>query len=161
MPRRPKKRAVKLHRNYTVDEAARVLGVSKGTVRRWLKNGLPALTEKKPALILAADLIAFLDKRAARRAPCDPDECYCFSCRAPRKAAFGAAEYVPITATGGNLRALCAECSTVMHKRVSRVQLAALSANLDVTIMQADEPLSDSQKPCVNDDLEAETDHHA
>lgn len=161
MPLRSNRRAVKLHRNYTADEAARVLGVSKGTVRRWVKNGLPALTERRPILILGRDLIAFLDKRAARRAPCNPDECYCFSCRAPRKAAFGAVEYMPITATGGNVRALCAECSTVMHKRISKAQLAALSANLDVTIMQAHEPLSDSHKPCVNDHLEAETDHHA
>jgi hypothetical protein len=33
-------RGIKLHRNYTVDEAARALGCSKGTVRRWLKIGL-------------------------------------------------------------------------------------------------------------------------
>lgn len=44
---------VKVHRSYTVDEAARLLGVTKGTIRRWIGAGLPAITDRKPFLILA------------------------------------------------------------------------------------------------------------
>lgn len=124
MARRSNRRAIKLHRNYTVDDAARALGVAKGTVRRWIKNGLPAIIDRKPILILGGDLIDYLDSRASSRKPCQLDECFCFSCREPRKPAFGMAEFIPITATGGNLRALCAECSTIMHKRVQRRRLA-------------------------------------
>lgn len=161
MARRANRRAVKLHRNYTVDEAARVLGVAKGTVRRWLKSGLPAIADRKPILILGADLNDFLDRRASPRQRCRPDECFCFSCRAPRKAAFGAAEYFPITATGGNLRALCIECTTVMRKRVSLAKLDALKAVLAVTIVQADEPINNGAKACLNNHLEQETKTHA
>ena len=53
-------RAVKMHRNYTVDEAARVLGRDKGTIRRWIAKGLPAIKDQKPHLILGTDLIEFL-----------------------------------------------------------------------------------------------------
>ena len=50
---KPRLKGIKTHRNYTVDEVAKALGVSKGTVRRWIKCGLPVLKERKPMLILA------------------------------------------------------------------------------------------------------------
>ena len=154
--RRPSRRAVKLHRNYTVDEAARVLGISKGTVRRWVKTGLAAITDRKPILILGGDLIAFIDARLATKQRCQLDECFCFSCRAPRQPAFDAVEFVPLTATSGNLRALCETCATVMHKRLSTAKLAALRAILDVTIRQASEPIVKSTDTCLIEHLERE-----
>ena len=39
--RRPNWRRIKLHRNYTVEEAADALGKHPHTVRGWLKEGLP------------------------------------------------------------------------------------------------------------------------
>ena len=62
MPRRrcPGRRGIKIHRNYTVDEVARIRGVAKITVRRWIKGGLPALTDRKPTLILGEDFAQFL-----------------------------------------------------------------------------------------------------
>lgn len=161
MARRPNRRAIKLHRNYTVDEAARALNISKGTVRRWLKSGLQAITDRKPILILGGELIDFLDGRSSPRKRCQLEECFCFSCRAPRKAAFGMAEFFPATATGGNLRALCASCSTIMHKRVSAAKLDALKAVLDVAIRQADRPIINGTEACLNDHFEQETQTHA
>jgi len=134
--RRANWRSVKLHRNYTVDETARLLGKSKGTVRRWLKSGLPALTDRKPALILGSDLIDFLKARIKPRTRCGPDEFYCLKCRAPRKAAEGMADFVPYAPRGGNLRALCEICGTLMHRRVSSRQLAAFKEFLDLSIVQ-------------------------
>lgn len=134
---RPNLRAVKRHRNYTAEEAARTLGVCKGTVRRWLKAGLPALTDRKPALILGEDLTDWLKARKAPPQRCAPGECYCVKCRAPRKAAEGMAEFVPLNATSGNLRAICGTCGSLMHRRVSNAQLEAFSAFLDVTAAQA------------------------
>ena len=39
--RHPNYRLVKIHRSYTVEEAAGSLGVHKNTVREWVKVGLP------------------------------------------------------------------------------------------------------------------------
>ena len=52
---RPDRRRVKIHRTYAVDESARLLGIAKGTVRRWLKQGLSAIDTRKPVLIRGSD----------------------------------------------------------------------------------------------------------
>ncbi|SDO57152.1 helix-turn-helix domain-containing protein [Phyllobacterium sp. OV277] len=142
MARRAHGRALRLHRNYTVDEAARVLGVAEGSIRRWIKNGLPALQERKPALILGGDLSEFLKSRKATKRKCKLNECYCFSCRVPRQPAFGEVEFLPLNATSGNMRAICEECSTLMHKRVSVMKLDELKAILAVTITQGKERIN-------------------
>jgi hypothetical protein len=140
MTRRTGWRAVKSHESYTVEEAARNQGVAKGTVRRWLKTGLPSLNEKRPRIILGGDLVDFLKGREKPKQTCKPEECYCFKCRAPRKPAFGEAEYQPITSTNGQLIALCGDCTTVMHKRVSLATLDALKGILKISIRQQAKP---------------------
>ncbi len=161
MPRRINWRRIRKHRNYTVDDVHRLLGVSKGTVRRWIKDGLPALTECKPFLIIGHDLIAFLKRRALPKQKCDLDQCYCFSCREPRRAAFGEVEFFPLNTTSGNLRALCETCSTVMHKSISMANLADMRTVFNVSIRQADRSLRGSQDPSLNDHLPREPDAHA
>ena len=128
-------RLVKRHRSYSFDEAARTLGVAKGTVRRWVSAGLPVMTDQRPYLILGADLIDFLEKRTSRRQKCRLPECFCFRCRAPRMPAFSAVEFFG-RGSSGNLRALCECCSTVMHKRVATAKLGELRKLVDVTLMQ-------------------------
>lgn len=159
--RRANWRAVKLHRNYTVDEAARLLGVCKATVRRWIKAGLPVLRDQKPLLILGDDLAAYHKARVARRKKCQSQECYCVKCRAPREIAGGMAEYVPITTTSGNLRALCNVCGTLMHRRIALEQLANLEEILENAIPQAQSHLMDTPNPSLNGHLEKETEPHA
>jgi hypothetical protein len=135
-------RAVKTNHNYTVEEAARNQGKSKGTVRRWLKTGLPSLNDRRPCLILGGDMIDFLKNRKAPKQKCKPEECFCFKCRAPRQAALGEADYKPITATYGMLTALCVECTTTMCKRVTLVTLKALKGTLQISIRQANDRIS-------------------
>ncbi len=154
-------RRIKSHRSYDIAEAARALGVAKGTVRRWLKDGLPCLNEQRPVLILGQDLKAFLDGRRKPKQTCRIDECFCLSCKAPRRPAFDEVEFHPLTATGGNLRALCEHCATVMHKRVSMDGLNALKAILTVTDVQAETRLTDGNSPCTNDHLRKELQTHA
>lgn len=135
--RRASPRGINRHRNYTVDEVARKLKVADGTVRRWLKAGLRAVTDRKPLLILGDDLKDFLDGRKAVKQRCKLQECFCFTCRAPREPAGKMAEFRPLSATSGNLGALCCSCLGAMHKRVSMTRLGELQAMLDLTIMQA------------------------
>ncbi len=64
--RHPNHRLVKIHRSYTVEDAAKVLGKHKNTVRNWFKDGLATIDNKRPMLILGQDLVAFIKKRRAK-----------------------------------------------------------------------------------------------
>lgn len=136
--RHPNPRLAKIHRNYTVEEVARLFGVHKNTIREWIRRGLPACNEKRPTLILGFELRAFLQtKRAAGKRPCQPGELYCFRCRAPRMPAGNMADYVPVTATMGKMIALCPDCGTLMNQRTSVAKVERFRALLDITIPQA------------------------
>jgi excisionase family DNA binding protein len=149
--RKPDWRRIKIHRSYTVDEAARTLGVAKGTVRRWIKNELPALKEQKPILILGTDLIEFGRARKADKQRCKPHECYCVKCREPRVPHERKAEYGPLTATNGNLRGLCPICGTLMHKRISVHRIAEIGKILAMSVEEGETRLLDSRCPPMND----------
>ena len=154
MAKRASAHLVKIHRSYTVDDAARLLGVSKGTVRRWLKNGLPAMQDRRPHLILGPELIRFLDGQRTPTRKCEPHQCFCFKCRAPSDPALAELEYRPSNPTTGQLTALCERCSTVMHKAASPRVLASIGDQFTVRWMQGCEPLIDGAKPRVNDHLQ-------
>ena len=97
--------------------------------------------------------LEYLNSRAASKQKCQLHECYCFSCRKPKAPALGMADYIPLTASSGNLRALCETCSTIMHKRVAVARLEVLKAVLDVTVMHEGERIGESTRACLNDDL--------
>ena len=91
---RPNYRLVKIHRNYTVEDVARLFGKHKNTVRAWVKAGLPTCDSKRPTLILGRELAAYLlERRTKNKQPCQPDEIYCVRCRAPKRPAGDMAEY--------------------------------------------------------------------
>lgn len=138
------RRRIKRHHSYTVNEAARTIGAARGTVRRWLDKGLPAIRDRKPFLILGDDLAAYMAGRARPKRSCPPGTCYCVKCRDARRPAGNMAEFVPINAHSGNLRALCPACGSLMHRRTSTSQLAAILAILDVAIVERQPRLNDS-----------------
>ena len=53
--RHPNPRLVKIHRNYSVEDIARLFDVHKNTVRSWLKQGLAAIDDRRPTLILGRE----------------------------------------------------------------------------------------------------------
>jgi hypothetical protein len=47
------------------------------------------------------------------------------------------ADYLAITETSGNLRALCPDCGTLMHRRAAFAKLNILGVGLDIAFPQA------------------------
>lgn len=151
-------RRVKIHRNYTVEEAARLFGNHKNTVRAWIKAGLPTCDQKRPTLILGRELSAFLQERQAKRKrPCRPGEIYCVRCRSPKKPAGNAVDYEPVTDKIGNLTAICPDCETLINQRVSAAKFGSVKAKMEITFPQALPRLSESCEATVNSDLKWET----
>lgn len=153
--RRHDPRVVKLHRAYDVAELAARLGVHRNTVRHWQSLGLEPLDGARPVLFHGSTVRSFLIKRNNnRKSPCGPGTLYCLKCRSPRRPAIGLVEYVPISATGGNLRAFCEECETLMHRRASKASLATIMPGCDVQIAEALPPLKDRPRPSLNCNVE-------
>jgi excisionase family DNA binding protein len=147
------RRKVKRHHSYTVDEAALTIGAAKGTVRRWLDKGLPAIRDRKPFLILGEDLADYMAGKVRPKRICLPGTCYCVKCRDVRRPAGDMAEFVPINARSGNLRALCPDCGRLMHRRTSINQLEAIRAFLDVAVVERQPRLNDSRHASTNEHL--------
>lgn len=151
--RRANPRRARLHRNYTVEEAARVLGTHKNTVRAWIKDGLPTVDQRRPTLILGADLRRFLESRRAKsKSPCPPGHLYCVRCRAPRRPAGNMADYLPITPSSGNLRGICPNCDAFIHRRVGLANLRRVRADVEVAIPEAMPRIGGCGKPSLDSD---------
>lgn len=155
-------RRVKIHRNYTVDEAAMLFDVHKNTVHSWLKSGLQPVDNRRPILILGRQLAGFLHARRKQvRQRCRPGQFYCLRCRAPKTTTSGWAEYVPITSRSGNLRGTCSDCGTRLCRRVSFQKIKAAAGDLQVTLPQAQQRIEDNACPSPNSDLAQERDTYA
>ncbi|TCJ37380.1 helix-turn-helix domain-containing protein [Parafrankia sp. BMG5.11] len=159
--RRVDPRRIKQDRPYAVEEAARALDVHANTVRRWIDQGLPALTSKRPTLILGRELRAFLVARRKRlKRPCQQGTIYCFKCREPRRPALGMVDFMAHSATGGNLKALCEDCGTVMHQRVARAAIALKMPGVDVQYREAEPRLTGSAPAPLYCDNREDRQHH-
>ena len=154
MRRRLNPRLAKIHRSYTVAEAAALCGVHRNTIREWIKDGLPTCDDRRPALILGRELGAFLlAKRVKNKRTCQPGEFYCMRCRDVRSAAGNMADYEPAANGAGNLVAICATCESMMCRRVSFANIDAVRGNIEVRIPQDRLQLCESISPRVNSDF--------
>jgi hypothetical protein len=146
---------IKQHRCYTTGELALLLGVHKNSVRSWQKAGMPVMADGRPVLFQGAMARAFLTARnKARKRPCRPGTIYCFRCREPRSPALDIVEFAASERGAGDLRALCGECGTMMHRRPRRDALPTIMPGLTVQITQASPRLSGSPSPSLNCDSE-------
>jgi excisionase family DNA binding protein len=149
--RHPNHRLVKIHRNYTVEEAATLLNVHRNTVREWIKQRLPTIDAKRPTLIHGRDLAEFLKaRRQKNRHPCRLDEIYCVRCRIPVKPAGGMVDYKAATATLGNLIGMCPGCESLIYRRINITRLDELRAHFDISVPKESPRITESGAPSVN-----------
>jgi hypothetical protein len=152
--RRPNHRLVKINRSYTVEEVAGLFGIHKNTVRAWVKAGLPTCDSKRPMLILGNVLAAYLKaRRTKNKQPCQHGEIYCVRCRAPKRPAGEMVDYEPVTDKFGNLQGICPDCDGMIFKRASMAKLPQIREKLDITIVEVQRRVSDSNGPTVNSDF--------
>ena len=160
--RRIDPRRAKLYRNYTVEEVARLFGVHENTVRDWLRAGLQTTDGQRPALILGSELRRFhTARRVARRCSTPASMIYCMGCRQPREPAGQVADYIPRTATTGDLVGICPTCEKMLFRRVNRAKLDAVRGCVEVTIREAQGRISDCASPSVNHDSDNPGPTHA
>jgi hypothetical protein len=117
MGRRKQVRGISKDRVYTVKTAARLVGVSEHTFRKWAKDGLRLIKDKRPHLVRGADIIDYLARRKAQsRWKMAPDQFHCMRCKGPSDPQEGSVQYYPQTASTGRLSALCKVCSAKMGR---------------------------------------------
>jgi len=152
--RHPNHRLVKIHRNYTVEEIAKLFGIHKNTVRIWVKDGLDTTDDKRPMLILGHVLVEFLQaRRVKNKQTCKPGELYCVRCRVPKFPAGDMAEYSPITEKFGNMMAICPDCNSIMNQCVSLAKIEKFCEKMDITFPKELQHIVESAKPTENSDL--------
>lgn len=137
MARRLNGRAISIYRSYLVHEIAAALGVHRGTVLRWIRQGeLTPIDGGRPIYVHGRTLLEFLERRKPKKQKCRFNEWLCMKCRLPRNAAFDEAEIISSSRRTCNIRALCRDCTTVMHKRFSNSMLTDLKTFVTLTAAQ-------------------------
>ena len=128
MPKRPNPRAIRAARTYTVEEAAIALRVSTGTIRSWVKSGLPLMRSQRPFLILGDALRSFLEDRAKKgKVPLRPDQLYCFACKTARTPMGLMVDCTPQTTKTARLLGLCEVCGGTCNRMISRSKIDRFS----------------------------------
>ena len=133
MARRFRTQSIKANYAYRVDELAEVVGVTVPTVRNWIRAGLPLVDKNHPTLIMGFHALNFLKARKEKSSrPLDLGEFYCLRCKVPRMPLGDMADYVPSSATGGRLKAICEVCECQCNRNISASDLPEICKALDV-----------------------------
>jgi len=155
--RHPNPRLVKVHRNYSVEEIARLFGLHKNTVRNWLRQGLAAIDDQRPTLILGRELSRFLqDRRQKAKQVCGPGRIFCIACRAPKMPAGNMAECIPIGASAGNLCGICPDCDRLIYRRLNLSKIDRIRGELEITFTKPTPRIRESAVPSANCDSNQE-----
>ena len=151
--RHPNPRLVKIHRNYSVEETARLFGLHKNTVRNWLKQGPPAIDDRRPILVLGRELSRFLYERWQKaKQSCGPGRIFCIACRAPKIPAGKMADCTVTSPLSGTLCGICPDCGRLIYRRVNLAKVDAVRGDLEITFTQPRPRLGERVAPSVNCD---------
>jgi hypothetical protein len=130
-------------------------------VRNWLKQGLPAIDDRRPTLILGRELVRFLQERRQRaKQSCGLGRIYCIACRAPKVPAGKMAECIPTGPLAGNLRGICPDCDRLIYRRVNLAKIDAVRGELEITFTQPRPRLGERAAPSVNCDSSEKAQAH-
>ena len=122
--RKPDLRRIRTSKTYTLIEIAKTLDRHIATVRVWVRNGLPLLSDQLPILVLGSELKNWLQKtRSAKACICQPDEMYCFKCREPRKPKPETVTIIPRNEKTVSIKGQCEICDTRMNRAGSFTKL--------------------------------------
>lgn len=141
MAKRPNPRSIKAGRTYTIPEAAEALGVSIGSVRGWVRQGLPVLKSQRPHLILGDVLRYFLEARRAKvKLKLVEDQLYCLTCKTGQTPMGLMVDAVDQTTKTIRLIGLCSTCGGTCNRLASRAKLPLLSKIFDVACRDPQTP---------------------
>ena len=144
-----------------MEEIARLFGIHKNTVRSWLKQGLAAIDDRRPILILGRELSRFLrERRQKAKKTCGPGRIYCIACRAPKVPAAKMAECIPTGPLAGNLCGICPDCDRLIYRRVNLAKIDAIRDDLEITFTQPRPSIRESPAPSVNCDSSQKAQAH-
>ncbi len=148
MTKRPNPRSIKAARCYTIVEGADALGVAVGTVRGWIKQGLPVMTAQRPYLILGDALRGFLkDRHVKSTALLERDQLHCLTCKQGQRPYGMMVDCIPQTDKTARLVGLCEVCGRTCNRMVSRANLADLGAIFDVAHRDHRKAVKDTSDP--------------
>lgn len=133
MARRASVVRIKSNRSYTIEETAEIVGVTEQTVRRWIRDGLPAMKENRPFLILGSSLKKFWNQsKQKRKRRLLIGQFYCMCCKASREAAEGVVFYSPQSLSHGRLEAFCVACGGVCQRMVRTEDLRLWASKCEI-----------------------------
>jgi hypothetical protein len=153
--RHPNQRRIKIHRPYTVEQLAAALKVHKNTIRRWAKDGLRPIDDRRPTIFRGAEVSAFLvARRQAARQRCGPGQLYCLACRMPTTPAGLVADLYFKAPTAAWLEAICPTCGRMLYRRVNPTRMDLVRGDLEIAIRPGQARLADRAEPISNGDSE-------
>jgi helix-turn-helix protein len=159
--RHPNPRLVKIHRNYSVEDITRLFGIHKNTVRNWLKQGLAAIDDRRPILILGRELSRFLqERRQEAKQTCGPGRIFCIACRTPKSPAGNMADCIPMSPSSGNLCGICPDCHRLIYRRVNFSKIDAVRGELEITFTRPASRIGESAVLSVNCDSSQKAQAH-
>lgn len=114
---------IRRNRIYDARMLQDALGVHRGTLQRWIKEGLEYIQGPKPYKVWGADIVKFLENRWKKtRCRLKPDELYCMCCKEGREPRPGSVKLEKTRKKLGKdtqlviIRAICNVCGAKMSK---------------------------------------------
>ena len=143
MSRRHDPRRAKAHRTYDFAEIAELFDVTVATARKWRKEGLQPIDDRRPYLFSGCELAEFLTSKNQPRQPLNPGEIYCVGCKCAVEPAGNEAFVRAMTPTSVQLIARC----PIGHEVQVRVRIEDLrekAGTLNLRYEDGGAPLGES-----------------